>query len=174
MTILFLLVIIIAIHELGHLITARLLKIRVQKCYIGFHPFFTIFHCKVGSTEYGIGWLPIGGYTKFHEESTPILKRICIYSAGVTANLVFGFSILGGKAFSMLWEYMYCIATLDIFSLTQYPFLDLCAFLSILMGLINLLPIGSLDGRKIYAGCVHFYNLRYIYKKLDKHKAAKK
>ena len=54
----------IILHEAGHFIPARLFKTRVEKFYLFFDPYFSIFKKKVGETEYGIGWLPLGGYVK--------------------------------------------------------------------------------------------------------------
>lgn len=54
----------VAIHEFGHFIMARIFKIRVEKFYIFFDPWFSLFKWKRGDTEYGIGWLPLGGYVK--------------------------------------------------------------------------------------------------------------
>ncbi len=54
----------VAIHEFGHFIMARVFKIRVEKFYIFFDPWFSILKWKRGDTEYGLGWLPLGGYVK--------------------------------------------------------------------------------------------------------------
>ena len=54
----------VAIHEFGHFIVARMFKIRVEKFYIFFDPWFSLFKWKRGDTEYGLGWLPLGGYVK--------------------------------------------------------------------------------------------------------------
>ena len=54
----------VAIHEFGHYIVARIFKIRVEKFYIFFDPWFSLFKWKRGETEYGIGWVPLGGYVK--------------------------------------------------------------------------------------------------------------
>src|SRR5665811_679979 len=56
--------ILIVLHEMGHFIPARLFKIRVEKFYLFFDPWFSLFKYKKGETEYGIGWLPLGGYVK--------------------------------------------------------------------------------------------------------------
>lgn len=58
--------ILVLVHEFGHFIFARLFKIRVEKFYLFFDPWFSIFKYKPknSDTEYGIGWLPLGGYCK--------------------------------------------------------------------------------------------------------------
>ena len=56
--------ILVGIHELGHFLMARVFRIRVDKFYIFFDPWFSIFKFKRGDTEYGLGWLPLGGYCK--------------------------------------------------------------------------------------------------------------
>jgi regulator of sigma E protease len=56
--------IIVLIHEFGHFVFAKLYKARVEKFYLFFDPWFSLFKRKIGETEYGIGWVPLGGYTK--------------------------------------------------------------------------------------------------------------
>ena len=53
--------ILVIIHELGHFIFARIFKTRIEKFYLFFDPWFSLFKIKRGDTEYGIGWLPLGG-----------------------------------------------------------------------------------------------------------------
>jgi regulator of sigma E protease len=56
--------ILVIIHELGHFVLAKLFKTRVEKFYLFFDPWFSLFKFKKGETEYGVGWLPLGGYVK--------------------------------------------------------------------------------------------------------------
>ncbi len=56
--------ILVIVHEFGHFIFAKLFKTRVEKFYLFFDPWFSLFKYKKGDTEYGIGWLPLGGYVK--------------------------------------------------------------------------------------------------------------
>ncbi len=56
--------ILVIIHEFGHFAFAKLFKTRVEKFYLFFDPWFSLFKYKRGETEYGIGWLPLGGYVK--------------------------------------------------------------------------------------------------------------
>lgn len=56
--------ILIVLHEMGHFLLAKLFKVRVEKFYLFFDAGFSLFKKKIGETEYGIGWLPLGGYVK--------------------------------------------------------------------------------------------------------------
>ncbi len=56
--------ILVILHEFGHFAFARLFKTRVEKFYLFFDPWFSLFKVKRGETEYGVGWLPLGGYVK--------------------------------------------------------------------------------------------------------------
>lgn len=105
--------ILVVLHELGHFIPAKLFKTRVEKFYLFFDPWFSLFKFKKGETEYGIGWLPLGGYVKIsgmidesmdkeqmakppepHEfRSKPAWQRLIIMIGGVTVNIILGFLI---------------------------------------------------------------------------------
>ena len=54
----------VIIHELGHFTFAKIFKTRVEKFYLFFNPWFSLFKFKKGETEYGVGWIPFGGYVK--------------------------------------------------------------------------------------------------------------
>lgn len=56
----------VIIHEGGHFLFSRLFKVRVEKFYIFFDPWFSLFKFKPknSDTEYGVGWVPLGGYVK--------------------------------------------------------------------------------------------------------------
>src|SRR6267143_1769446 len=102
--------ILIILHELGHSIPAKLFKTRVEKFYLFFDPWFSLFKVKRGETEYGIGWLPLGGYVKISgmiDESMdkeqmklppqdwefrakPAWQRLIIMLGGVTVNVILG------------------------------------------------------------------------------------
>ena len=58
--------ILVIVHEFGHFIFARIFKVRVEKFYLFFDPWFSLFKFKPkkSDTTYGIGWLPLGGYCK--------------------------------------------------------------------------------------------------------------
>ncbi|MCH2199617.1 MAG: RIP metalloprotease RseP [Flavobacteriales bacterium] len=105
--------ILVVLHELGHFAPAKWFKTRVEKFYLFFDPGFSLFKVKRGETEYGIGWLPLGGYVKIagmvdesmdtealKEEpkpwefrSKPAWQRLIIMIGGVTVNLILGFFI---------------------------------------------------------------------------------
>lgn len=106
----------IILHEAGHFIPARLFKTRVEKFYLFFDPYFSLFKKKVGETEYGIGWLPLGGYVKISgmiDESMdkeqlakpaekwefrakPAWQRLIIMVGGVVVNILIGIIIYAG------------------------------------------------------------------------------
>ncbi len=56
--------ILVILHEFGHFIFAKIFHCRVEKFYLFFDPWFSLFKTQRGETEYGIGWLPLGGYVK--------------------------------------------------------------------------------------------------------------
>lgn len=105
--------ILVILHEFGHYITARWFKCRVEKFYLFFDPWFSLFKKKVGETEYGIGWLPLGGYVKisgmvdesmdkdqlklppqpWEFRSKPAWQRLIIMIGGVTVNIILAFLI---------------------------------------------------------------------------------
>lgn len=102
--------ILVVLHEAGHFIPAKLFKTRVEKFYLFFDPWFSLFKKKIGDTTYGIGWLPLGGYVKISgmiDESMdkeqmskppepwefrakPAWQRLIIMVGGVTVNLIVG------------------------------------------------------------------------------------
>ena len=105
--------ILVIIHELGHYLTAKWFKCRVEKFYLFFDPWFSLLKKQVGETEYGIGWMPLGGYVKiagmidesmdkeqmkkpaepWEFRSKPAWQRLIIMVAGVTMNILLAFFI---------------------------------------------------------------------------------
>lgn len=62
--ILFILSVLVILHEFGHYLAAKAFKVRVEKFYLFMDAGFSLLKKKIGETEWGIGWLPIGGYVK--------------------------------------------------------------------------------------------------------------
>ncbi len=118
--------ILIVLHELGHFIPARIFKTRVEKFYLFFDPYFSLFKIKKGDTEYGIGWLPLGGYVKisgmidesmdkeqmklppqdWEFRSKPAWQRLIIMVGGVTVNVILGILIYAMVLFAWGEEYL--------------------------------------------------------------------
>ncbi len=105
--------ILVVLHEFGHYITARWFGCRVEKFYLFFDPWFSLFKKKVGETEYGVGWLPLGGYVKiagmvdesmdkeqlkkpaqpWEFRSKPAWQRLIIMLGGIIMNVLVAFVI---------------------------------------------------------------------------------
>ncbi len=116
----------VAIHEFGHYLAARIFKIRVEKFYIFFDPWFSLFKWKRGETEYGVGWLPLGGYVKiagmidesmdleqmqapvqpWEFRAKPAWQRFIVMIAGVTMNVLLAIVIYSGIRYVSGESYM--------------------------------------------------------------------
>ncbi|MFN7674892.1 RIP metalloprotease RseP [Flavobacterium sp.] len=112
--------ILIILHELGHFIPAKLFKTRVEKFYLFFDIKYSLLKKKIGETEYGIGWLPLGGYVKisgmidesmdkqqmalppqpWEFRSKPTWQRLIIMLGGVTVNFILAFIIYIGMTYA--------------------------------------------------------------------------
>src|SRR5690348_16715125 len=113
--------ILVILHEMGHFLPAKWFKCRVEKFYLFFDTWFSLFKKKIGETVYGIGWLPLGGYVKisgmidesmdkeqmkqppqpWEFRSKPAWQRLIIMIGGVTVNLILGFFIFA----MVLWKW---------------------------------------------------------------------
>ena len=111
--------ILVILHELGHFLPAKWFKTKVEKFYLFFDPWFSIAKKKIGETEYGIGWLPFGGYVKiagmvdesmdteqlkqpaqpWEFRAKPAWQRLIIMLGGVTVNFFLAWIIYGCLSF---------------------------------------------------------------------------
>jgi len=105
--------VLVIVHEFGHFIAAKIFKTKVEKFYLFFNPGFSLFKFQYGETEYGIGWLPLGGYVKiagmidesmdkeqmalppepWEFRSKPAWQRLIIMLGGVFMNVVLAITI---------------------------------------------------------------------------------
>ena len=105
--------ILVVLHEGGHFVAAKFFKTKVESFYLFFNPWFSIYKKKIGETEYGIGWLPLGGYVKiagmidesmdkeqmekepqpWEFRSKPTWQRLIIMLGGIIVNVIVGFLI---------------------------------------------------------------------------------
>ncbi len=100
--------ILVIFHEMGHFLAAKMFHTRVEKFYLFFNPWFSIFKFNFKGTEYGLGWLPLGGYVKisgmidesmdkeamkkppqpYEFRSKPAWQRLIIMLGGVIVNVL--------------------------------------------------------------------------------------
>lgn len=108
--------ILVIVHEFGHFASAKIFKTRVEKFYLFFNPWFSIFKFTYKGTEYGMGWLPLGGYVKiagmidesmdkeamklppkpYEFRAKPAWQRLIIMLGGVIMNVILAFVIYIG------------------------------------------------------------------------------
>lgn len=118
--------ILVVLHEMGHFVFARIFKTRVEKFYLFFNPWFSLFKKKIGDTEYGIGWLPLGGYVKisgmidesmdkeqlkqepqpWEFRSKPAWQRLFIMIGGVLVNFILALIIYSMILFTWGSDYL--------------------------------------------------------------------
>ncbi len=118
--------ILVIIHELGHFLFAKLFRCRVEKFYLFFDPWISLFKIQKGDTEYGIGWVPLGGYVKisgmidesmdkeqmklppqpWEFRSKPTWQRLIIMIGGVLFNLILALALYSMILFTWGEEYL--------------------------------------------------------------------
>jgi regulator of sigma E protease len=119
--------ILVALHELGHYLAARAFGIRVEKFYLFFDAWgFKLFSIQRGETEFGVGWLPFGGYVKisgmidesmdkdqmaqppqpWEFRSKPAWQRLIVMLGGVTMNVILGIVIFSTMLLVHKKEYL--------------------------------------------------------------------
>lgn len=116
----------VMIHEGGHFLFAKMFGIRVEKFYLFFNWKFSLFKFKIGETEYGIGWIPFGGYVKlsgmmdesmdkeqmklppknYEFRSKPAWQRLLVMVGGVLMNILTAFVIYICMSFTYGEEYI--------------------------------------------------------------------
>jgi regulator of sigma E protease len=118
--------ILVVLHEMGHFLPAKWFKCRVEKFYLFFNPWFSLAKKKIGETEWGLGWIPFGGYVKisgmvdesmdkeqlklppqpYEFRAKPAWQRLIIMLGGVTVNVLL--AILLFIMISFVWgdEYL--------------------------------------------------------------------
>ena len=115
------------IHEFGHYITARMFGVRVEKFYLFFNPWFSLYKRKIGDTEYGIGWLPMGGYVSlagmidesmnteqmkqepqpWEFRAKPAWQRLIVMLAGIIMNILLAMLIYSFSLFTWGESYIH-------------------------------------------------------------------
>ena len=120
--------ILVGLHELGHLVAARMFGMRVEQYFIGFPP--KVFSFRKGETEYGLGAIPLGGFVKisgmidesldtaqmnqppqpYEFRAKPAWQRLVVMMGGIIVNVVTGIAIFVALMYSLGSTY---IATQD-------------------------------------------------------------
>lgn len=138
--------ILVILHEFGHFLPAKLFGVRVEKFYLFFDPWFSLFKFKKGDTEYGVGWIPLGGYVKlsgmidesmdteqlaqepqdFEFRSKPAWQRLIVMIGGVTVNVLLGIFIYSMILFT--WGKAYLPANEAIYGVDVTPYLTEIGF----------------------------------------------
>ena len=116
----------VLIHEFGHFITAKIFGVRVEKFYIFFNPWFSLVKFRIGETEFGIGWVPFGGYCKisgmidesmdveqmkqppqpYEFRSKPAWQRLLIMTGGVIMNVILAIVVYIGMSYKWGDQYI--------------------------------------------------------------------
>ena len=121
--------ILVALHEFGHFLPAKVFGMRVDKFFLFFDAPYALVKKKIGETVYGIGILPFGGYVKiagmvdesmdaeqkermrkppepWEFRAKPVWQRLIVMVGGVTVNVLLGFAIYAMVLFVWGREYL--------------------------------------------------------------------
>ncbi len=152
--------ILVIVHEFGHFAFAKLFKARVEKFYLFFNPWFSLFKFKKGETTYGMGWVPLGGYVKisgmidesmdkeqmsqepqpWEFRSKPSYQRLLIMLGGVMFNVLFAFLVYAMILFAWGESYL---------STQNAKYGIICDSLALDMGLQHGDKVLTIDGQQI-------------------------
>ena len=130
----------VIVHEFGHFIFAKIFKCRVEKFYLFFNPWFSLAKWKWGETDYGIGWVPFGGYVKiagmvdesmdteqlkqppqpWEYRSKPAWQRLLIIVAGVMMNVILAMIIYIGMTYAWGTNYIKNEDVKNGYAFTEY------------------------------------------------------
>src|SRR5688572_9497968 len=155
----------IAIHEYGHLLAAKLCGIPVKRFSIGFGP--KVLEFKRGETSYWLSWIPIGGYVlpaiepdDFRE--LPAFKRITFALGGPMANVIaafIGLFVLGLAQFNLLILIATSFAATELWSVLQQQIVGLSALVTDveqLSGIVGIVAVGGAQFASTFAGLLTF------------------
>lgn len=152
--------ILVILHELGHFFFAKLFNTRVEKFYLFFDPWFSLFKYKKGDTEYGVGWVPLGGYVKisgmidesmdveqmklpaqpYEFRAKPAYQRLLIMLGGVMVNFVLALFIYAS---------ILCIWGEEYLPTKNVKYGIMCDSLALNMGLRNGDKVLSVDKKEV-------------------------
>lgn len=129
----------IFVHEMGHFVFAKLFKIRVEKFYLFFNPGFSLFKFTWRGTEYGMGWIPFGGYVSiagmidesknssslasepqpYEFRSKPAWQRLLVMTGGVLMNIITAIVIFIFMSYSQGTKYIKSDDVVDGYVFTE-------------------------------------------------------
>lgn len=136
-------ILVIALHEVGHVFFGQILGFRLRSVTILIPLKKSILKIRFRNVDYILGWLPLGGYTQFWDKSNEVWKWVLMFSGGCIFNFIYGFSILSPENMK---NYITAMIGLNVYDFT---FLQQSAFISIILGVINLIPSPLTDGGQI-------------------------
>lgn len=127
------------VHEMGHFLFAKLFKIRVEKFYLFFNPGFSLFKFTFKGTEYGMGWIPFGGYVSisgmidetkgaselasepqpYEFRSKPAWQRLLVMVGGVMMNIITAIVIFTFMSYTHGTSYIKSSDVVDGYAFSQ-------------------------------------------------------
>jgi regulator of sigma E protease len=163
--VIFIIGLLIAIHEFGHLLAAKLCGIPVRRFSIGFGPKILEFKCR--ATSYWLSWIPIGGYVLPAIEADdfrelPAYKRIIFALGGPVANVIaafIGLFVLGLAQFNLLILSATSFAATELWSVLQQQIAGLSALVTDveqLSGIVGIVAVGGAQFGSTVAGLLTF------------------